>query len=120
MFFIGAMFIVAVAFCVCIRRKSCWIATAILVNIVYIARCFFPSMVLAFIQDPMEVILTCLIAVAVVGLFVLLTWIQCFMPYPLVQLQTAYSFVMAALGAFAIFLYFLLIATKYVYIGEFQ
>ena len=128
-FFIGVMFIIAFAFCVCVRRKSSLIATAISVNIVYIASCFFPSIVLAFIQDPMQVILTCLMAVAAVifvyaliwgiGLFVLLTWIRCFMPYPSVLLQTAYSFVMAAFGAIAILLYFLLIQDMFT-LGSFS
>ena len=128
-FFIGAMFIIAIIFCACIRRKSGLIATVISLNFVYIASCFFPSMVLAFIQDPMQVILTCVISVAVVifiyaliwgiGLFVLLIWIRCFMPYSSVLLSTVYSFVMAVLGAIAILLYFLLIQNMFT-LGSFS
>ena len=90
---IGALFIIAIVFCVCIQRKSGCTATIISMNIVYMASCFFPSMVLAFIQDPMQVILTCIMAVAIVivvyalirsiAFLVLLLWIQPLIPsYP--------------------------------------
>ena len=129
-FFIGVMFVIAIVFCTCIRRKSVLIASSISVNIVYVASCFFPSMVLAFIQDPMQVILTCLMAVAAVifvyavirgvVLCALLFWVRHCMPlYPSLLLQTIYKFVVAFLGAPVIFLYFFLILNMFT-LGSFS
>ena len=118
-FLIGTMLVIAILVSICRWGKSSLIGISISVNIVYIASYFFPPMVLAFIQDPMQIILTCLMTVAVVafvyalfwglGLLVLFKIIHGMMPFSKWSHKTLFKGVITLLTAFSIIFYFLLI-----------
>ena len=116
---IGTMLAIAILISICRWGKSSLIGISISVNIVYIANYFFPPMVLAFIQDPMQVILTCLMMIAVVafvykllwsfGLFVLLKIIQGIAPFSRLSYETLINSVISFFTAFSLLFYFFLI-----------
>ena len=126
---IGIMLAVAIIVPICKQGKSSLIGISISVNIVYIASYFVPPMVLAFIQDPMQVILTCLMAAAVVafvygflwgiGLIVLLKIIQGIMPFSRWSFKTFCNCVITFLAAFSLIFYFILIQCMFT-LGSFS
>ena len=126
---IGIMLATAILVSICRWGKSSLIGISISVNIVYIASYFVPPMVLAFIQDPMQVILTCLMTVVVVafvyGLFwglallVLLKMIQGIKPFSRWSYKTFVYFVISFFTAFSLFFYFILIQCMFI-LGSFS
>ena len=126
---IGIMLATAILVSICRWGKSSLIGISISVNIVYIASYFVPPMVLAFIQDPMQVILTCLMTIVVVafvyGLFlglallVLLKMIQGIKPFSRWSYKTFVYFVISFFTAFSLFFYFILIQCMFT-LGSFS
>ena len=116
---IGVMVVIAIIFSICRWGKSSLIGISFSVNIVYLASYFFPPMVLAFIQDPMQILLTCLMATVVVsfvygfllglGLIVLLKNIQGSLPFSRWSHKTLIHLVISFTAAFSLFFYFILI-----------
>ena len=123
------MLATAILVSICRWGKSSLIGISISVNIVYIASYFVPPMVLAFIQDPMQVIVTCLMTVVVVafvyGLFwglallVLLKMIQGIKPFSRWSYKTFVYFVISFFTAFSLFFYFILIQCMFI-LGSFS
>ena len=128
-FLIGTMLAITILVSICRWGKSSLVGISISVNIVYIASYFFPPMVLAFIQDPMKIILTCLMTVAVVafvyalfwglGLLVLLKIIQGIMPFSKLFYKTLFKCAITLLAAFSIIFYFILIQCMFT-LGSFS
>ena len=126
---IGTMLTVAILVSICRWGKSSLVGISISVNIVYIASYFFPPMVLAFIQDPMQVILTCLMMVVVVafvykllwsfGLFVLFKIIHGIAPFSRWSYKTLINFVISLFTAFSLLFYFFLIRCMFT-LGSFS
>lgn len=128
---IGIMLTVAilVSVCRCGKSSTSLIGISISVNIVYIASYFVPPMVLAFIQDPMQVIFNCLMTLVVVaflyglfwslGLLVLLKIIQGIKPFSRWSHKTLINFFISFFTAFSLFFYFILILCMFT-LGSFS
>ena len=118
-FFIVTMIAFTIIFSICRWRKSSLIGISFSVNIMYMASYFFPPMVLAFIQDPMQIILTCLMAIVLVafvyglllglGLIVLLKIIQGSLPFSRWSHKALIRLVISFTAACSLIFYFILI-----------
>ena len=74
---IGTLLTLAIGysiFSICKRKKSIFITTSISVNIIYILCYFFPSMLLAFIHDPLLTIFTFFMAIFGIAFIYALIW----------------------------------------------
>ena len=74
---IGTLLTLAIGysiFSICKHKKSIFIATSISVNIIYILCYFFPSMLLAFIHDPLLTIFTFFMAIVGIAFIYVLIW----------------------------------------------
>ena len=73
-FLIATTIIVAIVFSTCKWNIVSLTATSFSVNIIYIVSYFFPTMLLAFIHDPLLTIFTCFMIIAVIGFAYTLLW----------------------------------------------
>jgi len=70
----ATLFIIAIGWSIYKRRKNIVIATLISLNIIYIMCYFFPTLLFTFIYNPLRTILTCFMAVIVVGIIYAVIW----------------------------------------------
>ena len=76
-FLVGTLLILAIGYSIIYvykHKKSVFIATSISVNVIYILCYFFPTMLLAFLHDPLLTIFSCFMAIAGIGIIYAMIW----------------------------------------------
>lgn len=73
-FMIFIMFVIAIGFSICAWNLNSLISISISVNIIYTMCYFFPTVLLVFIHDPLQVIYTCFMVIVFVMFIYALIW----------------------------------------------